>query len=707
MRLSLRNALLLALLGILLIAAGFAWQIVANGTGDSAPLNPQPVDALRPHTAASMDSPLFRWSPGWTVTRDGATPPEPADPATQPAGSVEFDYTGDALMLALDTGDYWGYLYVTVDGEPANLLPNSRGHDPAPEPLSGYKPLYAPERANSIDFEYLTVHRGGDPNTTHTVRIELWRSWGEVPLRAVLVDFYDSPTLTSQAWPGALLIVVGLWLLAPLCLWLARRLANGLRAAPALANFAALLLSPRVHSAALIAGAICFVLAFAGVWLDAWWLCAPGIALLGIAGVLRPALWYGALFFALPFYFSFALPLLPGRSINLVDVGAWLGLLAAALHALIAISAGSTARAPLRRWSLLLLVAIASWAFVTTFAAPHPDISLREWRTVFLAALAIAAGLTLTLHHTCRLGSDVAWIVGGWLAGATLFAALGLLLYPNPEIIIPAEGVQRLRGFYGSPNNLALYLGRTLAVTLALLLFARLGRLRIAALVAALIQLAAFLLTFSKGGLFLALPAKGIALWIAGFYTLRAQGRSTRILWALAAVALLTLLALLPFLGTERFARIIDLGSGTGFLRVNLWRASLQMALDHLLLGVGPDGFLYAYRSQYIFPQAWMEPNLNHPHNWLLDWWTRLGIPGLLLGLAFWGMLFWSLLQRLRARAASPEWSALYIGLFAATLAALAHGLIDLSYALPDLMAVWALFAVLTSISPHKNTATP
>lgn len=61
------------------------------------------------------------------------------------------------------------------------------------------------------------------------------------------------------------------------------------------------------------------------------------------------------------------------------------------------------------------------------------------------------------------------------------------------------------------------------------------------------------------------------------------------------------------------------------------------MALDHPLLGVGPDNFLYAYRSGYLLPSAWQEPNLNHPHTLLLDWWTRLGIPGV----CCWGWRGW------------------------------------------------------------------
>jgi O-antigen ligase len=150
-------------------------------------------------------------------------------------------------------------------------------------------------------------------------------------------------------------------------------------------------------------------------------------------------------------------------------------------------------------------------------------------------------------------------------------------------------------------------------------------------------------------------------------------------------------LALLPFLGAERFQRLLNFEQGTGFLRLQLWRSAWQMALDHPLMGVGPDQFLYFYRSNYLLPQAWQEPNLNHPHNLLLDWWTRLGLVGLVLGLGWLAAGAGGVGRWLTQRAASSREAALALGCLAAVAAGLAHGLVDVSYALPDLMLVWVL----------------
>ncbi len=132
----------------------------------------------------------------------------------------------------------------------------------------------------------------------------------------------------------------------------------------------------------------------------------------------------------------------------------------------------------------------------------------------------------------------------------------------------------------------------------------------------------------------------------------------------------------------------------TGFFRLQLWRSAWLMVLDHPLWGVGPDNFLYAFRSGYIMPTAWQEPNLNHPHNVILDLWTRLGLPGLVVAGAWLAVTVRGLVGQIRH--SHNEQFILALGILAAIAAAIAHGLIDVSYALPDLMVVWVLFSMHT-----------
>ncbi len=113
------------------------------------------------------------------------------------------------------------------------------------------------------------------------------------------------------------------------------------------------------------------------------------------------------------------------------------------------------------------------------------------------------------------------------------------------------------------------------------------------------------------------------------------------------------------------------------------------MALDHPALGVGPDNFLYAYRTRYVLPSAWQELNLSHPHNLILDLATRLGVLGVLAGA--WAMIG-GLLRgwRLLRSGGDGVWP-LALGLLGGLAATVAHGLIDNSLFLIDLMALFML----------------
>jgi len=686
---------------------GLGWIILPAFLPPSPTADPLPLQSattaeeIDGPAALGMDSSQFHYTNSWQIDVTGADPSEPAEPWREPAGRLQFTYRGSELALLLAMGNYWGYLYVTVDGAPANLLPALPGNRNSMGTVAGYQTFYAPEvtEAGEPVALWVPVHRAADPTATHLVEVELWRSWGQKPLRGVAVDSLPAPARPS--WPGVACLLISGWLLI-----------SALQRAPfpptksrwwqQLLHVAERLLLPDWGNAIALPIAITAILILsAAIAIDLWPLSLLGLLLLGWAGLQRPALWLAALLLSLPFYFRFALPLLPGRAIGLIDIGLLGGVIISSAHWLHRFfteepsPANRTRPAFSRQFNRYLLAALISWALLATTAATHQEVAWREWRTVFLYAGLFGYILWQTLASQRATAADrvndQTLLLGAWLAGSTIVAVVALWHYGSDTLLIQAEGVQRVRAFYGSPNNLALYLERTLALLLAFALFARQPWVRSLALSVAAIQGTALLLTFSKGALLLALPAMLTILWVGGFILVRRQLTSRRVLWWLAAIALLMFVALLPFLATERFQRLLDFEEGTGFVRLQLWRSSWQMALDHPWFGVGPDNFLYAYRSHYLLPAAWQEPNLNHPHNWLLDWWTRLGIPGLLLAISWFGLLLWRQWQEVR-EGTQPV---LALGLLAATVAALAHGLIDASYALPDLMLIWVFMSYL------------
>jgi O-antigen ligase len=127
------------------------------------------------------------------------------------------------------------------------------------------------------------------------------------------------------------------------------------------------------------------------------------------------------------------------------------------------------------------------------------------------------------------------------------------------------------------------------------------------------------------------------------------------------------------------------------------------MIVDHPLTGVGLDNFLYAYRTRYVLPEASDELNLSHPHNVVLDSWTRLGIGGVVLMLWL-GVVFFRVgLCRYRHLPEGDD-RALALGWLASMVATLAHGLIDHAFFLVDLAFIFMLaLATLQSLDARAE----
>ena len=114
------------------------------------------------------------------------------------------------------------------------------------------------------------------------------------------------------------------------------------------------------------------------------------------------------------------------------------------------------------------------------------------------------------------------------------------------------------------------------------------------------------------------------------------------------------------------------------------------------VVGVGLDNFLYEY-PKYILPNAWQEPNLSHPHNFLLDFWTRLGVVGVVI---LFGMLVTFYRRAWHAFTMTNDLytRALMLGLMASMVDFLAHGLIDAAYFYVDLAYVFMLTLALAQV---------
>ena len=667
---------------------GFA---LVDGQGQAGPLLKQLADyqASRPPLGVGTYVPGLdnvRATTGeWRFSSAGADPPAGAS-AVERNAVLAFDVYGTALDVTVRRGAFWGLAYVEVDGRPAQGLPHD---EQGRSYLVLYDPLGQVERVN--------VAHGLSLRTPHHVEIVADGGWGQWPLVGWTVRQDQAPPagagtilLLCLAGGSALLASVAQIALVPGALQsLYRLVETAFRRYRALPEWVPVLLT----------------LGTAAAFYFSPWTPLSLLFLLAlfILVFLRIDLGLAVVALALPFYLQ---PKVLGRPFSIVELGLWLCAVAWVAARLLDLGHDVRARStwqsmlehlarlddwlrtsPSRFWrgttpldkgmAALVLVAVlsASWA-------RQQQVAARELRTVF-----VESALFYTLIRLAARSPRARWrVLEGWLLGATIIALVGIGQLLAGQNLISAEGVWRVRGLYGSPNNLALYLERAWPVLLAVAWqgtgSTRPDRLRrIAYGLAVLPVLAALILTQSKGALLVGLPSAAVAL--IAFQVSRRRA------WAVAVALAVIALILLPLALSGRLQGITDLDQGTGSVRLKLWRSALAMIADHPLTGVGLDNFLYAYRTRYVLPSAWQEPDLSHPHNLILDTWTRLGVGG--LAVMAWLLVTYFRGAWLQFRAATGQRRALLLGLLAAMVALLAHGMVDHAVYVVDLAFVFAL----------------
>jgi len=576
-------------------------------------------------------------------------------------------FKGTRLDLTVRRGDFWGVLYVTVDGKPANRLPrDSQGR----AYLILHDPLYRTETVTLA---------AGLADEVHEAELVAEGGWGQWAIVGWTV--LREPNLRPYRLAWTLLGVCAVVLLAIGSKQLATSGDLLLAVRSLLERFVA-----RYHAmpeglqlATTIAAALVF-------YFPPWALLSLlALTLLALLIYLRLDIGLALVAFSIPF-FLYPKHIL-GLAPSMVEITTLLCLAAWALQAVgnwklvighwsLGFGHWSLVIGHLKSldWAVIFLVALSAFSLLI---AENFGVAMREFRVVvfesslFYFLLRVAP---LEKRHLRR-------IVEALILAALVVSLIGLYQYFVTDDVITAEGVRRIRGVYGSPNNLGLFLGRIVPILAALVLFGNSSRRRAIYGLIALPVILCLYLTYSRGAWLLGLPAAFLFLGLM-------QGRKALLVSLLVIVVIA--LSLLPLIGTERLASLFNTQSGTTFLRLKLWQASLNMIRDHPLFGVGLDNFLYQYRTRYVLPEAWEELDLSHPHNIVLDYWTRLGILGV-TAIAWLQFAFFRKSLRLYQRLDDQDLRALLLGLMASMVDFLAHGLIDNSYFLVDLAFVFCL----------------
>jgi O-antigen ligase len=608
-----------------------------------------------------------------------------------------FKFWGTDVGLRVRRADYRARIHATIDDQPANALPRDE---------QGTALILTAEDPAEDLLTTEIIATGLDPGP-HTLEITASRGWDQWSLNGFSVGY----RLPETRFQSAIAIFAGLATISILLAIISSRRGDwqewGTRIHQAfikLSDYGQLILTLLLAALVGVTGWLVWGEGALGVYRrlgDLGQLAATATAAaifyvtpyflvyllaLGILYfllILRPAWGVALIALTMPLYTStLAKPML-GYQFSPVEVFTVIATLAWVTRWLLDYSRLTQNRQhhwqlpPMRSadWAVVAFLLVGT---ISLFFTRRLDVATNEWRVVILEPI-----LFYFLLRVTRLKGREVWVVlDAWVISGLVVAIYGLWQYATGQNLITAEGgLLRLRAFYGSPNNVALYLDRVLPLLVAMFLLGRAAgqRNRHVLYSLAIIPIALTLvLTFSKGALLLGVPASMLVVfWLW-------QRNAGRRAWPwIVAIILGGFATFAIAIQIPALAARLDLFGTTGVFRLNLWRSAINMIADHPLFGVGLDNFLYAYRGRYILDAAWQEPNLSHPHNIILDFAARIGLVGLLVG--SW-MIFEAGKTLISAlRKSRPTWLPVTVGMSGALVAMLAHGLVDHSFFLVDL----------------------
>jgi len=337
------------------------------------------------------------------------------------------------------------------------------------------------------------------------------------------------------------------------------------------------------------------------------------------------------------------------------------------------------------KWPILIILLAST---ISIFISSDLIAAAGIWKAYFVEAIMFF----IVLINTVKTKKDrdiILWGLGlstlsiSLLAIFQKFTAFGIA-----ESAWVAADIRRVNAMFTSPNSVGLFLAPIMAIYLGWLLNDIKNKsLKLASLVKLIILVIASLAviyTVSQGA-WLGLLA---ALVFICFFGLSKK-------WTTVAVIVLTILIFLIPQTRNQVVPLITFQDASGQNRLVLIRGSLDYLTDNaknFVFGAGLSGFsdvLDTFRNPLK-----MEP-LIYPHNIFLNFWMEIG----LLGLFGFGWLIFEFFKKGFIKLSVGDFGPsrlLMIGIIAAMITILVHGLIDVPYFKNDLSV---LFWIIISLS--------
>ena len=341
---------------------------------------------------------------------------------------------------------------------------------------------------------------------------------------------------------------------------------------------------------------------------------------------------------------------------------------------------------------LIPTVLLLFCALISVFVAPDVNSGLGIFKAYFIEPVLF---FFVTLDVCRRLKTTKFVLYALVLSAIWLSFLVVFQVFTGKLVFAPFEfALKRATGVYNSANSLGLYLGPIFSIVLAKLLFDKSKLIeKIVYLICGLLIILAIIFSKSQGSM--------IAIFAVSFFagviliTKFKLGKFVK--WIAIPILVGTLLFLSSVFILDLTPKVNDYVYSSGNtiqIRLYVWQGTLDLLFDRPLLGAGLSGFKPIYFWHYHLPQY--DEALQYPHNIFLNFYTELG----LLGLITFSWIFIKLSQiALRSGKNLP----LSRGIFLALIYILIHGLVDVPYFKNDLaVEFWVIAAVLIASADSK-----
>jgi putative inorganic carbon (hco3(-)) transporter len=205
----------------------------------------------------------------------------------------------------------------------------------------------------------------------------------------------------------------------------------------------------------------------------------------------------------------------------------------------------------------------------------------------FSKVVLIAVSLVVVITTMARL-RKLLFVQGAAVTAMAIFAATGRsrLLLPNEAFGDRVKGAEG--GLFENPNDLAFIVALTFPLCFAFMLRAKGVRKALWA-VGLVLMVYTVMITYSRGGLIALVVGAAVTLWEFGV-----KGRRHHLILLTALAGIFLIVAGSPANYADRVKTIFDPDSdptGSSQARRDIFYQSVEMTMQHPLLGVGPGNF--------------------------------------------------------------------------------------------------------------------